>query len=123
MNRPKAKVAHYDHMPAVLFGDEAPGTSVRQLISQKQDGAPVYDMRMIEIEPEGHTPHHTHPYEHENFIVEGQGEVFIEGEWHELGPGDVVFVPPGVQHQYRNTGDTVFRFLCSVPVENLRPTG
>ena len=123
MVKPKAKVIRYDKVPAVLFGKEAPGTSIRQLISNNLDGAPVYDMRMIEIEPHGHTPHHSHPYEHENFIVDGRGEVFFEGEWRELGPGDVVFVPPGVQHQYRNTGDSIFRFLCSVPAEHLRPTG
>lgn len=123
MGNAKAKVEHYTRVPAKLFGPEAPGTSIRVLISDERDGAPVYNMRMIEIEPRGHTPDHSHPYEHENFILEGKGQVMIEGVWHDLEPGDVVLVPPNARHQYRNTGETIFRFLCSVPVERLRPTG
>lgn len=116
----KAKVIHFTEEPANLFGPEAPGTSIRVLISDEKDGAPVYNMRMIEIEPNGNTPDHSHPYEHENFVVEGNGQVMIEGKFYDLKPGDVVLVPPNSRHQYRNTGDTLFRFLCSVPVEKYR---
>jgi quercetin dioxygenase-like cupin family protein len=45
----------------------------------------------------------------------------MHGEWHELKPGDVVFVPPGEVHQYANAGETTFKFLCGIPVEKLRP--
>lgn len=116
------KVCHYSEVPAQTFGDEAPGTSMRWLIDDAHDGAPVYALRMVEIAPGGHSPHHTHPYEHENFIVDGRGRVLIDGVWHDLKPGDVVFVPPGAVHTYENAGDTAFRFLCGVPVERLRPT-
>ena len=120
MKNPKAKIAHYSEMEAKLFGESAPGTAIRVLISDESDGAPFYNMRMIEVEPGGHTPDHSHPYEHENFIVEGQGELRIEESWHALRPGTVAFVPAGVRHQYRNTGSSTLRFLCSVPVERLR---
>ncbi len=119
----KATVVHYSEIPAKKFGDEAPGTSIRVLLSDEKDGAPVYNMRMLEVEPGGNTPKHTHPYEHENYILEGRGEVLIGEQVYELKPGYVILVPPGVLHQYRNTGDTLLRFLCSVPVEKLRPTG
>ena len=29
----------------------------------------------------------------------------MNGEWHDLKPGDVVFVPPDVEHEYANAGD------------------
>lgn len=120
MTEAKSKVVHYTKIGARLFGDEAPGTSIRVLISDDADGAPVYNMRMIEIESGGHTPHHIHPYEHENFVLEGQGQVVINGKTHDIEPGVVIFVPPNAKHQYRNIGDTKLRFLCSVPVERLR---
>ena len=116
----KAKVMHYTKAAANIFGPEAPGTSVRVLINDENDGAPVYNMRMIEIGPNGNTPDHSHPYEHENFIVEGKGQVMIEGELFDLVPGDVVLVPPKTRHQYKNLGESVFKFLCSVPVEKYR---
>lgn len=116
----KAKVVHYTEVPAQTFGDSAPGTSIRWLIDDDHDGAPVYALRMIEIEPGGNSPQHTHPYEHENFVVQGKGRLFIEGTWHDLKEGDAAFVPAGVLHQYVNAGDVTFKFLCGIPVKNLR---
>jgi quercetin dioxygenase-like cupin family protein len=121
MSEPKPKVCHYTDVPAQLVGAEAPGASLRWLIDDTHDGAPVYALRMVEIEPGGHSPHHAHPYEHENFVVEGRGKILIDGTWHPLAAGDVVFVPPGADHVYANAGDTVFKFLCGIPVTRLRP--
>ncbi|MEW5984148.1 MAG: cupin domain-containing protein [Acidobacteriota bacterium] len=121
---PTGKVCHYSEVPAQTVGDEAPGTSLRWLIDDTHDGAPVYALRMVEIAPGGHSPHHTHPYEHENFVVEGQGRVLMDGVWHDLRPGDVVFVPSGAVHTYENAGRSTFKFLCGIPVEKLRkPAG
>ena len=33
----------------------------------------------------------------------------------EVQPGDVVFIPGGAPHDYRNIGDEPFVFLCLVP--------
>ncbi|MBN1561389.1 cupin domain-containing protein [candidate division KSB1 bacterium] len=116
----KGKVTHYANIEAKEFGPTAPGARIRVLIGE-DDGAPVYKLRMIEIDPGGNSPDHAHPYEHENFVVEGAGQVKIDGVWHDLHPGDVVFVPPGVQHQYRNAGESIFKFLCGIPVAKLIP--
>ena len=121
MTVPKAKVCHYSDTPAEVFGDEAVGVTIRWVIDEDKDGAPTYALRVIEVAPGGHTPNHTHPFEHENFIMEGKGRVQIDGEWFEVGPGDVVFVPPHSQHTYVNAGDLPFKFLCGIPVSRLRP--
>lgn len=116
---PAFKHTHYSEIPADEFGDEAPGVTIRRLIDEEWDGAPFYNLRMLEIAPGGHTPDHAHANEHENFVVEGEGEVMVEGAYHPVGPGDVIFIPAGMRHQYRNAGDTTFRFLCGVPVSKL----
>ena len=116
MTQPKAKVVHYTDIRSELFGDEAPGTYIRWLIDKEHDGAPVAALRMVEVKKGGHTPRHTHPYEHENYIIGGVGRVLINSEWHELKAGDIAFVPPDVLHQYENAGDDTFTFLCIVPV-------
>ena len=121
MNEPRAKVCHYTEVPAEIFGDDAPGVSIRWVIDEQKDGAPIYALRVIEVAPGGHTPDHTHPFEHENFIMEGTGRVQIEGEWFEVTVGDIVFVPPNIQHTYVNTGDNHLKFLCGIPVSRLRP--
>jgi quercetin dioxygenase-like cupin family protein len=116
-----AKVCHYTDIPAQTYGDEAPGTQIRWLIDEPHDGAPVYALRMIEIDPGGHTPRHQHPWEHENYIVEGEGRVWIGDAWHALKPGDVVLVPPDAEHTYENNGTVAFKLLCGIPVASKLP--
>jgi len=92
----------------------AKGASMRVLIS-KADGAQNFVMRLFEIERGGHTPLHNHPHEHEVFILEGDGVLVCEGKEHKIGVEDAIFVPGGVEHQFKNAGDSVLRFLCLVP--------
>jgi len=121
MSEAKAKVVHYTDVPGQVFGESAPGTTLRWLIDDDHDGAPTLSLRMVEIEPGGSSPRHEHPYEHENFVVDGVGKLLIADTWHDLKPGDVALVPPGILHQYVNAGDTTFRFLCGIPVKRLIP--
>jgi quercetin dioxygenase-like cupin family protein len=90
------------------------GCKVRWLIG-KSDEAPNFAMREFEVEPGGYTPKHHHPYEHEVFVLDGEG-VVIEGKVeHPLRSGDVVYVQPNEVHQFRNSGDRPLKFLCLVP--------
>lgn len=116
MTAPQAKAVHYTDVPADVFGDEAPGVTIRWVIDQPHDGAPNFALRVIEVAPGGHTPRHAHPYEHENYVMEGQGRVLLGDAWHEVGPGSIVFVPAGMEHTYVNAGNTSFKFLCAIPV-------
>lgn len=113
--RQQMKVNHYESVaqrPVDMQGSQ--GCAVRWLVGESE-GAPNFAMRQFEIAPGGHTPRHSHPYEHEVFVLEGQG-VVVEGQTeHPLGPGDVVFVRPDDVHQFRNTGSTPLKFLCLVP--------
>ena len=122
MTEPKAKAIHYTDVPALTFGDEAPGVTIRWVIDEPRDGAPNYALRVIEVAAGGHTPRHAHPYEHENFVIEGAGRVLIEDTWHAVGPGSVVFVPAGVRHTYENTGAAPFKFLCGIPTARHMPS-
>ena len=122
MPEPTFKHDHYTRIDADEFGADAPGVTIRRLIDEEFDGAPYYNLRMIEIAPGGHTPEHAHANEHENFVLEGAGEVLYDGDFHPVGPGDVVFIPPKSVHQYRNAGDVTFRFLCGVPVPRIMGT-
>ncbi len=92
----------------------AKGVKVRWAIAQK-DGAPNFAMRLFEIEPGGFTPYHSHQWEHEVFIKNGEGTVVSEGKELPFKPGDVIFIPPVEPHQFKNTSDKKLEFLCLVP--------
>ena len=109
------KVIHYEQVEATPVQMEgAANCKIRCLISPEDD-APSFSMRLFEVAPGGHTPKHSHGYEHEVFILEGSG-VAIEGNTeHPLRPGTTVFVPPNEVHQFRNTGSLPMKFLCLIP--------
>jgi len=109
------KVCHYKQVESqVVAMQGAEGCRVRWLIGSA-DGAPTFAMRQFEVVPGGHTPRHSHPYEHEVFVLEGEGEVYEGDQPRRLQAGDVVYVKPDEVHQFRNTGDGPLKFLCLVP--------
>lgn len=71
---------------------------------------------MFELHSGGYTPLHRHPHEHEVFIVEGMGSFVCEGQEHRFEAEYAIFVPPNKPHQFKNTGDSVLRFLCIIPM-------
>jgi quercetin dioxygenase-like cupin family protein len=90
------------------------GCQVRWLVDQ-HDGAPNFAMRQFEVAPGGFTPCHHHPYEHEVYVLAGEGTIQQNDQIHPLKAGDVVLVEPDEVHQFRNTGSTPLTFLCLVP--------
>lgn len=92
----------------------AQGVHLRVMIGPR-DGAENFVLRFLEVEPGGHTPRHRHDWEHEVFIVAGEGSlVGAEGE-RPLRPGDSVFIAGGEEHQFRNPGAGPFQFICVIP--------
>lgn len=92
----------------------AEGIRVRWLI-RKEDGAPNFAMRLFELQPYGHSPLHSHGWEHEVYILEGQCKVECEGHERNAGAGYVVYIPPNARHKFANNGKSVLKFLCMVP--------
>ena len=110
-----AKVFHYDAVKledVIMEGTSK--TKVRWLITEEM-GAKNFAMRIFEIEPNGHTPLHKHPWEHEVFALEGEGEVFNGDKATPFKSGFAVFVPPNELHQFRNSGKTLLRIICLIP--------
>jgi mannose-6-phosphate isomerase-like protein (cupin superfamily) len=69
------------------------------------------------VPPEGHTQTHRLLGSEERYlIIQGQGVVYLgDAEGQEVGPGDVVVIPAGVEQSIRNTGqeDLVFYAICT----------
>ena len=87
---------------------------VRWLIT-KEMGAPNFAMRLFEVSKGGCSPFHNHPWEHEVFILEGEGRVMSEKGSTKFKQGDVVFVLPNEKHQFKNDGKKTLKFICLVP--------
>jgi len=94
----------------------ADGVSIRWLVGKQTEDAPFY-MRHFTVEPDGNTPLHTHDFEHEVYILEGEGEMNTGEETFSLTPGSFLFVKKNEKHQFINLSkDKPLKFLCMIPV-------
>lgn len=110
-------VNHEDKLEKIVFNNpEAKGASMKALISPKE-GWQGYVMRILEIEEGGYSPKHNHPWPHINYILGGEGSLFLDGEEREVKEGSYAYVPADEEHQFKNVGKGIFKFMCIVPEE------
>ncbi len=112
------KVIHYKD--AELKEEKAArGAGIRWLLSER-DGETDMAMRVIEIEAGGQTPEHAHPWEHQVFMLRGEGRVVVEGETRAIAPGAAIFVAPGENHTFHNDSGEAMEFVCMIPVSAIK---
>jgi quercetin dioxygenase-like cupin family protein len=63
------------------------------------------------LEPGERVLLHTHPVEEALTFLAGSGEATLGGELVSIGPGVSLFIPPGVIHGFRNTGETTLHVM------------
>jgi quercetin dioxygenase-like cupin family protein len=97
--------------------EEMPGVLKREVITAR-DGAPNFCMRVFEVEPGSATPDHSHPWEHEVFILSGEGVVRGKEGKTTINKGSVVFIAPDEPHCFLNTSNHVLRFICLIPIQD-----
>lgn len=89
----------------------ADGSTIRSLLDATN--APVQNQSLAEasLPAGGSTERHYHRLSEEiYFMMEGEGEMEIDGESREVGPGDAILIPPGAWHQIKARSG--IRFLC-----------
>ena len=91
-------------------GNAAKDTEIQVLVPE----GPNFVMRVFTVKPGGHTPRHTHPFEHEVFVLSGRGRA-VGNETLPMSPGDALYVPPNDPHCFENAGDDDLRIICVVP--------
>jgi len=106
------KVANYRDTEPV---EELQGVVKREVITA-EDGAPHFAMRVFEVQPGSSTPSHSHPWEHEVFILAGRGVVVGAQGALPITKETVVFVPPDEPHCFVNSGNEPLRFVCVIPL-------
>jgi len=106
-------------MRIISYGEveakEAEGSSKLKIRWLNNEGSRNFAVRHIEIEPDGYSPYHNHPWEHEIFVLEGSGTAFGEKRVESISVGDLISIPGEEIHQIKNTGRSTLRILCMIP--------
>lgn len=108
------KIFYYQDVAAKDVEKGASKLKVRWLITEEM-GAKNFAMRLFEMESGGYSPFHSHLWEHEVFVLEGEGFVIGGEEERKFRVGDVIFVPSNEEHQFKNSGEKTVKFLCLIP--------
>ena len=116
----KKNYKQVENKPAVLSdGTPVKDVYVRWLIDDEHDGAKNFAMRRFEIKPKTEVPLHSHPQDHEIYILSGKGKFYNDSGTEEIVEnGDVIYISPNEKHGIANLGKKDFIFLCSVPYLN-----
>jgi mannose-6-phosphate isomerase-like protein (cupin superfamily) len=88
------------------------GSTIRVLLDSALGGAANQSLAEASLAAGQSTQRHYHARSEEIYVfLEGGGEMEVEGEAREVGPGDSVLIPPGAWHQI-TAGAQGARFLC-----------
>jgi len=107
-------IVNYNEVENKNVEEGALKTKIRWLITKKM-GAKNFFMRLFEVEPGGYTPYHKHNWEHEIFILDGNGAVKKEDGEVELKKGFAIYIPENEYHQLKNNGNSILKFICLIP--------
>jgi quercetin dioxygenase-like cupin family protein len=82
----------------------------------------VTQTMLVEIAAGGMAPRHTHPGIEVTYVMEGEGDLLVDGQPdRHLKAGDSFQVPAGVVHAARNTGSVPEKLLVTYVVEKGKP--
>ena len=89
------------------------GSTIRELLGLPTAAVRNQSLAEATLPPGGATQRHHHRETEEiYYIVEGSGEMEIDGERAHVTPGDAILIPPGAWHEIRADGAGELRFLC-----------
>jgi len=89
------------------------GSTIRELLGLPTSSARNQSLAEATLPPGGATQRHHHRETEEiYYVVEGSGEIEIDGERALVGPGDAILILPGAWHEIRADTAGTLRFLC-----------
>ena len=90
----------------------ADGSTIRVLLDA-ENGAANQSLAEAELEPGQAAERHYHARSEELYVVlEGSGEMEVDGERATVRPGHAILIPPGARHKIRASDEAPLRFLC-----------
>jgi quercetin dioxygenase-like cupin family protein len=94
--------------------DGTEGVDFKPLLAKNVD-PPNFYLRIFDVSPEGHTFDHSHPWEHEMYVVKGRGKIVFGSGDVSIKEGDAILIEPDEKHMVVNDSHSMLRLVCVVP--------
>lgn len=89
------------------------GSTIYELLNPQNSEVRAFSVALAVIRPGESTKPHVHElFSEVYFVVRGSGLFIGDGEAVEIRGGDVVYIPPGVVHWVKASGDSELHILC-----------
>lgn len=90
----------------------ADGSTIRVLLDG-ETGTRNQSLAEAWLEPGQSTQRHYHARSEELYVLlDGEGEMEVDGDRSRVGPGQAILIPPGARHQITASEAGPLRFLC-----------
>lgn len=94
--------------------NERAGQVSHLLLAPGQFGSNRMAITLVNGEPNSEQPMHSHPESEQVYvIVAGSGVMRVDDEERQVGPGTLVFIPPGAAHAIRNVGESTLTYVSA----------
>jgi len=90
-------------------------TTLRELFNPVIDDLRLrYSLALASVKPGEITNNHKLKSSEVYYILEGEGEIYIDEEKEIVAPGQAIYIPPNSVQKIKNIGLTDLKFLCIV---------
>ena len=105
-------IKDFKQCPEIIAGDNS---ILREILSPTRDDLAInYSIAHAKVKP-GETTHlHKLKSAEVYYILEGEGEIFIDDEQAKVAANQAIYIPPKANQKIKNTGQTDLVFLCIV---------
>ncbi|ASP23359.1 oxalate-binding protein (plasmid) [Antarctobacter heliothermus] len=121
MTERKSVIRNIAEVPWKEFPNHFGGALSKPLVDAEGLGAQHVDHRISCYEPMAYVALHTHKVQEQIYhVLSGEGLFEHDGEKTVVRAHDVIFIPPGVEHAFYNTGldRLVFLVITSPPSDD-----
>ena len=94
---------------------EVEGSSKLRIKWLNTGGSENFAVRYCEIDGGGFSPYHSHVWEHEIYVLDGEGLAVGDKESRPVSAGDLISIPGNEVHQIKNASNSLLRILCIIP--------
>jgi len=98
------------------------GVFSRQLLNSEIGGSKSITVGELKIKPGAVLPMHIHNVEEALVVIEGQGQVTMEGQTFDFKADNTIHVEAGKKHQIQNNGTEMLKIFYSFPEVNVERT-
>ena len=105
-------IKNLKNCPEIIGND---GSIIREILSPLRDNVAVnFSVAHAKVMPGEATLLHKLKSSEIYYILEGEGEMYIDGEKEIVRKGHLIYIPPNSTQRIKNIGKNVLSFLCIV---------